>query len=239
MANTYFDFKQFRINQEGSAMKVGTDGVLLGAWADISEANRILDIGTGTGLIAMMMAQRTDSTTKVDGVEIETSSYQQAVNNFAEGPWSSRLKGFHLSFQDFCQQKPQKYDAIVSNPPFFLNGLKASSASRTQARHADVLPFEELLTGAFNLLTEAGSLSLILPVDEGEYFVRLARLTGFWLKRKCAVLPNPGKPAKRFLLEFSLQQCEPEYSDLVVENGQRHVYSPAYIELTKEFYLKF
>ncbi|WP_372751761.1 tRNA1(Val) (adenine(37)-N6)-methyltransferase [Labilibaculum sp.] len=239
MANNYFDFKQFRINQEGSAMKVGTDGVLLGAWTDISQAKHILDLGTGSGLIAIMIAQRSQSEVMIDAVEIESSSYEQAVDNFTKCRWSSRLNAFHSSFQDFSLTNQQKYDLIVSNPPYFLNGLKAKNESRTQARHADHLPFEELLSGALAQLSESGTLSLILPVDEGEYFVRLARLTGFYLKRKCAVLPNPGKSAKRFLLEFALQKCEPEYSELVVENGQRHVYSPAYIELTKEFYLKF
>lgn len=239
MANNYFEFKQFRIDQEGSAMKVGTDGVLLGAWAAISKARRILDIGTGTGLIAVMIAQRSGSGAKIDAVEIDSSSYQQAVNNFANCPWTCQLNAFHLSFQEFYRSTNQKYDAIVSNPPYFLNGLKAKGESRTQARHADHLPFEELLKGSLELLTESGVLSVILPIEEGEYFERMARLTGFFLKRKFSVLPNPGKPVKRYLMEFSVQKCESQFSDLIVENGQRHVYSPAYIALTKDFYLKF
>ncbi|MBN2597567.1 methyltransferase [Labilibaculum sp.] len=239
MANNYFEFKQFRVDQDGSAMKVGTDGVLLGAWADISKANRILDIGTGTGLIAIMMAQRSDSGAKIDAVEIESVSYQQAVNNFANCPWTSKLNAFHLSFQKFCQAATVKYDLIVSNPPYFINGLKAKGESRTQARHADDLPFEDLLKGAISLLSESGVLSVILPVDEGEYFQKLAGLTGFYLKRKISVLPNPEKPAKRYLFEFCLQKCEAQFAELIVENGQRHVYSPEYINLTKDFYLKF
>ncbi len=239
MANNYFEFKQFRINQDGSAMKVGTDGVLLGAWADVSNANRILDIGTGTGLIAIMMAQRTKKDAKIDAVEIESSSYQQAVNNFSNCLWTSKIDAFHLSFQDFCQRTTIKYDAIVSNPPYFLNGLKAKGESRTQARHADHLPFNVLLEGAFKLLNETGTLAVILPVEEGEYFERLARLTGFYLRRKISVFPNPGKPVKRYLLEFCMKKWESEFSELIVENGQRHVYSPEYINLTKDFYLKF
>lgn len=239
MANNYFEFKQFRIDQDGSAMKVGTDGVLLGAWADISEANTILDIGTGTGLIAMMAAQRTNEKTVIDAVEIEESSYQQALSNFANCPWASRINAYHSSFQDFCQSQGAKYDAIVSNPPYFLNGLNAKEESRTKARHADHLPFEELIAGSIKLLSEKGTLSVVLPVEEGELFIRLARLSGFCLKRKVSVLPNPGKPAKRYLLEFSVQTCDLQISDLRVENGQRHVYSPEYIALTKDFYLKF
>ncbi len=239
MANNYFKFKQFQIDQDGSAMKVGTDGVLLGAWADVSNTNRILDIGTGTGLIAIMAAQRTDDFVIVDAVEIEASSYDQAFSNFENSPWSNRLNVHHSSFQDFHKGQQVKYDAIVSNPPYFLNGLNAKEESRTQARHADHLPFEELLEGAIKLLSDTGTLSVILPVEEGELFIRLARLTGFCLKRKVSVLPNPGKPAKRYLLEFSLRDCDLQAADLRVENGQRHVYSPEYIKLTKDFYLKF
>ena len=237
MANSYFEFKQFRIDQGGSAMKVGTDGVLLGAWSDISDAKKVLDIGTGTGLIAIMAAQRSNAI--IDAVEIEAFSYQQALSNFAACPWSSRINAHHASFQDFAQNQLEKYDAIVSNPPYFLNGLSAKEKSRTQARHADHLPFEELLKGAIQLLLDDGTLSVILPVEEGELFIRLARLEGFYLKRKISVLPNPGKPAKRYLLEFSMQDCKLQTDELRVENGQRHVYSPEYINLTKDFYLKF
>ena len=239
MPNNYFEFKQFRINQEGSAMKVGTDGVLLGAWADVKDAMRILDVGTGTGLIAIMMAQRSDENVSIDAVEIDTSSYQQAVDNFQACRWKSRIQAYHMSFQDFCDREHGKYDAIVSNPPYFMNGLKAKGESRTQARKADHLPFEDLLVGAKHLLNDSGKLSVILPVEEGEYFERLARLNEFYLKRKVSVLPNPGKAAKRYMFEFSLEKYEPEYSELIVENGKRHVYSPEYISLTKDFYLKF
>lgn len=239
MANTYFEFKQFKIEQSGSAMKVGTDGVLLGAWTDVSSAKSILDIGTGSGLIAIMLAQRTNSHVNIDAIEIEGLAYQQAVDNFENCKWKSRINAYHTSFQEFVKVKAKKYGAIVSNPPFFVNGLKAKEDSRTKARHADHLPFEELIEGAKKLLNPNGTLSVVLPVEEGEYFLRLARLNGFYLSRKCSVLPNPGKPVKRFLMEFSLQKCETIKTELIVENGQRHVYSPGYIELTKEFYMKF
>jgi tRNA1Val (adenine37-N6)-methyltransferase len=239
MANNYFKFKQFTIYQDGSAMKVGTDGVLLGAWADVVDAKRVLDIGTGTGLIAIMLAQRTTNDVVVDAVEIDPSAYQQAVDNFRDCPWSSKLTVENISFQDFCADKSEVYDIIVSNPPYFMNGLNAKGEARTQARNADSLPFEEFLSGSRKLLSPEGRLSVILPIEEGEYFERLARLEGFSLARKISVLPNPGKPAKRYLLEFSMQDAIAEYAELTVENGQRHVYSPEYIELTKEFYLKF
>nr|WP_320117465.1 methyltransferase [uncultured Marinifilum sp.] len=239
MANNYFDFKQFRINQVGSAMKVGTDGVLLGAWTEIDGAERILDIGTGSGLIAIMLAQRTSENVKIDAVEIDESAYEQASENINSCIWNKRIKIYHISFQDFCKTEVSSYDKIVSNPPYFMNGLNAKGDARTKARHADHLPFEELLEGAKKLLRSSGTFSLILPIEEGDYFIRIAKLSGFYLKRKVCVLPNPGKPAKRYLLEFSLHESLLQEYKFAVENGQRHVYSPEYIELTKDFYLKF
>jgi len=238
MANNYFQFKQFKINQDGSAMKVGTDGVLLGAWADVSDAKSILDIGTGTGLIAIMLAQRTNDNSKLDAVEIDSSSYQQAVNNFEASPWSNRIQAFHASFQDFVSQQSVKYNLIVSNPPYFINSLKAKGESRTQARHTDGLPFEDLIEGAKSLLKPNGKFSVILPVFEGDYFIRLTRLEGFSLSKRVEVLPNPGKPAKRLLIELTLKNVKTIENQLCVENGQRHDYSPEYIELCKDFYLK-
>jgi len=238
MANTYFQFKQFKINQEGSAMKVGTDGVLLGSWANIDGANSFLDIGTGTGLIAIMLAQRTGALSDIDAVEIDNSSYQQAVNNFRDCPWSDRMKAFHTSFQGFASQETKKYDLIVSNPPYFSNSLKAKDESRTQARHTDGLPFEDLIEGAKNLLNPEGKFSVILPVTEGDYFIRMARIAGFSLSKRVEVLPNPGKPAKRLLIELTLTNSDTFETQLCVENGQRHIYSPEYIELCKDFYLK-
>ncbi|WP_321515165.1 methyltransferase [Marinifilum fragile] len=239
MPNNYFKFKQFTIHQDGSAMKVGTDGVLLGAWTDVEKSERILDVGTGTGLIAIMLAQRTNSEVRIDAVEIDDSAYQQAMENINACQWTNRIFGVHESFQELCAHSKEKYDAIVSNPPYFMNGLDAKEESRTKARNADHLPFEELLEGAKKLLNPEGTFSVVLPIEEGNYFMRLAKLSGFSLKRKCHVLPNPGKPAKRYLLEFSLKECNTLEEELIVENGQRHVYSPQYIELTKEFYLKF
>ncbi|MRT94640.1 tRNA1(Val) (adenine(37)-N6)-methyltransferase [Ancylomarina sp. 16SWW S1-10-2] len=238
MANTYFQFKQFRINQEGSAMKVGTDGVLLGAWANVEKAKSFLDIGTGTGLIAIMLAQRTNNSSKIDAVEIDNSSYQQAVNNFDDCPWNDRIKAFHASFQYFVANTSSKYDCIVSNPPYFINSLKAKDESRTQARHADGLPFEDLIEGTKNLLNPEGKFSVILPVKEGNYFIRIACIAGFSLSKKIEVLPNPGKIAKRLLIELTLANQDTIETQLCVENGQRHVYSPEYIELCKDFYLK-
>lgn len=240
MSNNYFKFKQFRINQEGSAMKVGTDGVLLGAWTEIDGTDRILDIGTGSGLIAIMLAQRTNVNAKIDAVEIDDSAYEQAFENINNCLWSHKIHAYHLSFQDFCNKtEANGYDRIVSNPPYFMNGLNAKGEARTKARSANHLPFEELVVGAKKLLKPTGTLSVILPIEEGEYFERIARLSGFYARRKVSVLPNPGKPAKRYLLEFSLQEVVLQDYSLAIENGQRHVYTAEYMTLTKDFYLKF
>lgn len=239
MANNYFRFKKFTIYQDKAAMKVGTDGVLVGAWADVNKAERILDVGCGTGLIAIMLAQRTNDYCTIDGVEIDSLAYQQAVDNVKACLWSSRIELFNQSFQTFVKDRVRGYDMIVSNPPFFLNGIKTSNGSRTLARHADNLPFEELLEGARTLLNPGGRLAVILPVMEGEQFIRLAEIMGFSLSKHISVLPNPGKAPRRYLLEFSMDEGPLLKDELVVENGIRHVYSPQYIALTKEFYLNF
>jgi tRNA1Val (adenine37-N6)-methyltransferase len=239
MPNSFFKFKQFTIQQNGSAMKVGTDGVLLGAWTTVEKSKRILDVGTGSGLIAIMLAQRTCSDVQIDAVEIDHFAYLQSIENIKACPWKNRINCIHQSFQDFSNHNQEKYDVIVSNPPYFLNGLKAKTESRSAARNADYLPFKDLLNGAMKLLNPEGVLSVVLPIEEGNYFMNLAHKIGFYLKRKFQVLPNPGKPAKRYLLEFSLQKCSVKEEELIVENGQRHVYSSEYVELTKDFYLKF
>ncbi len=238
MGNTYFQFKQFKINQEGSAMKVGTDGVLLGAWVNINADESLLDVGTGTGLIAILLAQRSSNKVNIEAIEIENSSFQQAVDNIQNCLWSSRIKVFHTSFQDFVRQNKRKYDHIVSNPPYFINSHKAKNESRTQARHTDSLPFEDLIEGAKVLLNPKGKFSLILPVLEGDCFIRLAQFAGFCLSKRIEVLPNPNKPAKRLLIELVLTATKTIRGQLCIENGQRHVYSPQYVELCKDFYLK-
>ncbi len=239
MANSYFQFKQFRIEQSGAGMKVGADGVLLGAWADITEKEQILDIGTGSGLIALMAAQRTNLLSNIDAVEIDTKSYQQAVNNLINSKFHSKIKAYNISFQDFCKKTESYYDKIISNPPFFINSQQAKDKARNLARHTHQLPFEDLITGAEKLLKPTGTLSVILPVAEGDIFCDTALQQGFYIKRKTAVLPNPGKPAKRFLLEFSLKECQTIFSEITIENGTRHQYTEEYIQLTKDFYLKF
>lgn len=237
MANNYFKFKQFTISQERCAMKVGTDGVLLGAWADCENAKTILDIGTGTGLIALMLAQR--STAHIDAIEIDQSASEQAGENVTKSPWKSRISVINKSLQQFTEQIDKKYDLIVSNPPFFQNSLYAPNQSRTNARHNASLEYEDILDASLKLLSNNGTLSLILPYLEGTMFIVKAAEKGLYCVRQTNVLPNPGKAPKRLLLEFTKIKKPLVEQEIIIELNKRHEYSDAYKNLTRDFYLKF
>lgn len=236
--NNYFQFKQFRIVQERSAMKVGMDGVLLGAWTDVSKAERILDVGSGTGLIALMMAQKS-SLAQIDAIEIDSEAVPEAVLNALQSQWSARIQIELSSFQEFAEQTDRKYDLIVSNPPFFTNGVKAPLENRAQARHSDSLPLEVLISGAAGLLTEKGRIALVLPIESLPEIRSLADLNKLFISRLCRVKPNPIKPEFRILIELTNAECTIQESELMIEFEKHHDYTPEYKALTKDFYLKF
>lgn len=236
--NNYFQFKQFRIVQERSAMKVGMDGVLLGAWADPSDAERILDIGTGTGLIALMMAQKNNHT-QIDAIEVDKEAFDEAVQNIQQSHWSERIHPELCSFQEFAERTNLKYDLIVSNPPFFTNGVKAPVENRAQARHSDSLPLDVLISGAAELLRENGRIALVLPVESIQEITKLANLNRLYISRLCRVKPNPQKPVFRILIELASSTCTIQESELMIEFEKHHDYTPEYKALTKDFYLKF
>ncbi|MBW8325531.1 MAG: methyltransferase [Prolixibacteraceae bacterium] len=236
--NAYFQFKQFRIVQERSAMKVGMDGVLLGAWADPSGAERILDIGTGTGLIALMMAQKNLSA-KIDAIEVDPDAFQEACLNIQQSFWSDRINAELYSFQEFAERTNRKYDLIVSNPPFFTNGVKAPVENRAQARHSDSLPLDVLISGATKLLRENGRIALVLPVESLQEIMQLADLNKLYIARLCRIKPNPVKPEFRILIELAYLACTIQESELMIEFEKHHDYTPEYKDLTKDFYLKF
>lgn len=236
--NSYFQFKQFRIIQEKSAMKVGVDGVLLGAWTTTSGAKRILDIGTGTGLIALMMAQK-NSDAWIDAIEIDPDAWNEASLNIGNSSWAGRIGLKLISFQEFCGQKDQKYDLIISNPPFFTNGIKAPEKNRSQARHADSLPLNELIRGAAGILEEGGRIALILPVDSLQEINRLASENNLWISRLCRVKPNPEKAEFRIMVELTNIRAEIQEDNLMIEYENHHDYTPEYKTLTSDFYLKF
>jgi len=236
--NNYFQFKQFRIVQERSAMKVGMDGVLLGAWADPSGAERILDIGTGTGLIALMMAQKNNHT-QIDAIEVDKEAFDEAVQNIQQSHWSERIHPELCSFQEFAERTNLKYDLIVSNPPYFTNGVKAPVENRAQARHSDSLPLDVLISGAAELLRENGRIALVLPVESIQEITKLANLNRLYISRLCRVKPNPQKPVFRILIELANSTCTIQESELMIEFEKHHDYTPEYKALTKDFYLKF
>ena len=231
-----FRFKQFTIRQDRCPMKVGTDGVLLGAWVSTSAADRrVLDIGTGTGLIALMLAQRLPGAC-IAGVDID--SVEQARENAAASPWGDRLT-FHTCAVQAFYDAP--FDLIVSNPPFFVDSLTCPDAGRTAARHAVHLTFEELCDAVLRLLTPAGRFALILPVQEAGRFLEVCagRLQPV---RRTDVRTTPRHPAKRVLMEFvraARPAAVPEVSELVVGTGEHECYTPEYRALTRDFYLKF
>jgi tRNA1Val (adenine37-N6)-methyltransferase len=233
-----FQFKSFTIQQDKCAMKVGTDGVLLGAWANAENAERILDIGTGTGVIALMLGQRAPEATIV-GVDIDKDACMQAEENVQRSPWSERVHIIEASIQEFTPK--ELYDLIVSNPPYFENSMKTGEHARDLARHNDSLGYTELIFSVNNFLTEKGSFCTVLPVTEGEQFIKMARTQGLYCVKKCEVFPTPDKPVKRLLLEFKKkpEATEMQTEKLVIELDQRHQYSEEYINLTKDFYLKF
>lgn len=228
-----FNFKQFAIKQEHSLMKVGTDGILLGAWASANEPQTILDIGTGTGLLALMMAQRYPQAS-VDALEIDEASALEAADNTRNSPFANRVHITHTSFQIFARHTPNRYDLIISNPPFFNAGL-----ARNTARHTHTLPHEDLILGVKKLLHEKGQFCLILPKKEGKDFIELAKNYDLYLSEKVSVKPKPSKPVERLLLHFSNVNSHKRIeNELIIEKtGEQRIYTKDYTNLTKEFYL--
>lgn len=238
MRENIFKFKQFSVQNEKSAMKVGTDGVLLGAWCNVNGVNSVLDIGCGTGLISLMIAQR-QADAKIDAVEIDNDAHNEALINFTNSPWANRLNAILADFNDFVTICHHKYDLIVSNPPFFTNGILPPDESRKNARHCNSLSFSDLLNGAHYLLTEAGRICLITPYDNQTTIASLANSYELFIKKKTIIYPKPNSPAKRILWELVKMDVEKSITDdLIIETSERHRYSDEYIKLTKDFYLK-
>ena len=234
MRNPFFSFKQFTVRHDRCAMKVGTDGVLLGAWTDVRHSRSILDVGTGTGLIALMLAQRCPQA-HIVGIDIDQAAVGQALENMSASPWTERLSAQCQDVRSLCQEG--YYDTIVSNPPYFVDSLKCPDEQRSTARHTDTLDIRSLLESVSLLLTEQGYFSLILPAEQTEMLVQVASEFGLFPTRHTAVITRPGLPPKRTLMEFGRSPITYQPDELVIEL-ERHVYSEDYIALTREFYLK-
>lgn len=236
MPNTYFKFKQFTIQQEHCAMKVGTDGILLGAWIEVEQAKRVLDIGTGTGLIALMVAQK--SSAIIDAVEIEKNAADQAGENFKQSPWKNRLTVFHHSFQEYSKTCNHKYDVIVSNPPFFANSLKTSNKARTLARHSHQLPIGDVFKGVANLLNKTGFFYLIIPSQSLETVQKEGIKNDLFLYEKLLIKSTPTSSFKRVICCFSFSRpLKISRKEFIIGGDEKNQYSNAFINLTKDFYL--
>ncbi len=234
MATEGFQFQQFFVAHDRCGMKVGTDCILLGAWADVDSARRILDIGTGCGLLALMAAQRNHAA-HIEAVECEFAASHQASENFRKSPWAARLKIWNSTIQEFAPTG-ERFDSIVCNPPFFSTGLRAREESRRNARHDRKLPLGELLAAAQRLLSAQGKLSMIWPAATVVDVLQAAIAAGLQLSRRTNVSPSPNVSPKRVLLEFGFQSVDLQEEWLTVESS-KHVYTDAFRQLTRGFYL--
>lgn len=234
MSNTYFEFKQFVVKHDRCAMKVGTDGVLLGAWADVVQARRVLDIGTGTGLIALMAAQRSLEA-QIDAIDIDDGAVEQAVGNVSESPWKDRIRVWKEDVR--TMRSNEEYDAIVSNPPFFTESVYCPDEKRNAARHADGLGFNELLDAVARLLAANGTFSVVLPSNACDAFVSQAALSHLYIHRFTWVHTKATATPKRVLVEFGRDIRVWMEDRLVIMDGG--TYSAEYRNLTQDFYLNF
>ncbi|WP_400191136.1 tRNA1(Val) (adenine(37)-N6)-methyltransferase [Hymenobacter sp. B81] len=238
MANSYFQFKQFRIEQGACAMKVCTDACVLGAVAAVAGAARLLDVGTGTGLLALMAAQRNPAA-RIEAVELDAAAAAQAAANVAASPWAGRIRVHAQSLQDFAATQPAPFDHILSNPPFFRHSLRSPDAQRTTARHtaADTLTFAELARFAADFLTAAGQLTVLLPPPEMQHFEREARQAGLYPSRQLVLRHRPGSKPLRHITAFSRQPAAVAEQELTLHESDEAGYSPAFQALLRDFYL--
>lgn len=236
-ASTFFQFKQFTVHQEHCAMKVGTDGVLLGAWTKVKSGERILDIGTGTGLVSLMLAQK-DASTSIVAIDIDESATQQAISNVAQSPFMSQIKVNHISLEQLHFN--QSFDLIVSNPPYFNNSLHSPDQARTLARHTQSLTLQSLFESVAKLLVDGGRFCMIYPVADEANVEMVSSQHGLVVSQKLFVCPTPTSGVKRIIWEFIKTYNESDnlvaLSTLVIEE-ERHQYTPAFKALVKDYYL--
>jgi tRNA1Val (adenine37-N6)-methyltransferase len=238
MKNNIFNFKDFKVCQSQSSMKIGTDAVLLGAWTRIPEmAQSILDVGAGTGILALQMAQRSFAEI-IDAVEIDPRAFEECVDNFENSPWGDRLYCYHSDFHNFAEEIDETYDLIISNPPFFEVSENLSTKERSTARSQTDLNFETLLLGVNQLLHPEGTLSVIVPYTSSEGFIKMAAKVDLYPNQLLNVRGHASSPLKRSLITFKRSKEETsEQCELIIEL-ERHVYTKDYIDLVKDFYLK-
>ena len=237
--NSFFRFKQFSVDQDKCAMKVCTDACVFGAWADVENADNILDIGTGTGLLALMAGQR-NAEAKIDAVELDQNAFSQALENVAKSPFFNRIDVINSAIQDFNPGK--KYDCIITNPPFFQSDLLSPRAQKNQAHHAVSLSFDELLLSIDRLLSDQGKCNILLPVDEAQIFMAKALSLGWIMVKKLTLYHDKNKRPFRQLMTFKrdyLSENQTIDEDLFIYGEDSKVYDPNFKQLLKDFYLIF
>ena len=233
-----FKFKQFAVQDDRSAMKIGTDAVLLGAWCPVNNNPKcILDIGAGTGILALMLAQRTTAH-QIDALEIDEQAYEECVENFESSPWSHRLYCYHAGLDEFIDDPEGEYDIIISNPPFYSEDFKSKDAARDLARFQDAMPFEELIEAADLLLAEDGIFSVVIPYKEEARFINLCSEVELYPTKVTRVRGSHNSAVVRSLLAFKRFEIPVVLATELVVEINRHEYTDDYIELTKDFYLK-
>jgi len=234
MPNSWFQFKKFIVRQNRTAMKVGTDSVLLGSWCSLKNAMRILDVGAGTGIIAMMTAQRSQAS--IDTLEIDEEAFRQAEENVRQSIFAERICVHHVDYLCFAKSCNTQYDTIVSNPPYFDNSLQPENMSRSIARHSETLSLKSLIETSAKLLSKHGIISIIIPISKEVEARQIAENCGLAAKRSLYVRGTPDKPVKRVLIEWTRS---PEQSEKVesLTVSEKNKYSAAYVKLTKDFYM--
>ena len=231
-----FTFKQFFIAHDRCAMKVGTDGILLGSWAPALQADSVLDIGCGTGLLAVMLAQRTSPTTLIDAVELDTIAAKQAYENVQASPWAARIAVYQADVRHWAPPGRRRYSLIISNPPYYEKGVACSSTEREQARYTTTLSYQALLNCALEWITEQGMFCLVLPVMTADDFIKQAEQSGWHLRLRTEVIETEGRAPHRALLALSLQTGALTETTLVIRDPNKR-YSAAFCQLTRDFYL--
>lgn len=232
-----FKFKQFTVNQDRCAMKIGTDSVLLGAWTSVEHnPYNVLDIGAGTGILSLMIAQRSNAE-QIEAIEIDDEAFEQCAENFENSAWSDRLFCFHASLLEYMEAVDEKFDLIICNPPFYSEDYKTKDKSRDLARFSDAMPLEHIIFAVINFLSDKGKFSVIIPHKEEENYIEEASLIDLFPNRILRVRGNEKSDLKRSLIEFSYSETPIKISELIIET-ERHQYTQDYINLTKDFYLK-
>lgn len=230
-----FTFKKFQLSDQDCAMKIGTDGVLLGAYASTIKARHVLDAGTGCGIISLMIAQKNKG--NIHAIDIDKKAVERAACNFRQSPWSDRLKVFHSRLQDFSPSPYVPYDLVVCNPPFFRQSLKSLHTARSMARHDLTLSFHDLFVHTVRLLNPHGKLVMIHPKDTAGKVWKEAEETGLYILQKLIIQPSPTHKPTRVISTLSMQKCmSPQTNTLCIETGKRHQFSDAYKELTRDYH---